>query len=427
MVTTTATKVGSASSPRVDILFEPENKSQDGFVASTASRVLYSGAFGAGKTIALCTKSLKLAQDYPGNFGYVCRKTRASLTLSTLSTFLEMVCPRELIVSHNKELGLITLGNGSRILFGGLDDPLKLGSLSPAGLGFVGIDESIETTEDDWKMLEGRLRLPGVPHQIFAATNPGPPSHYLYRMFFQDKRGEVYQASSRDNKDLPADYLARLDEFEGVYRERYVLGLWTGLEGLVYSSFDDKVCLLPRFEIPLTWLVYSGHDFGDANPAAIFYAQNPGTGDFYAFAEYAPGPGRSIYDHVQEFNKICKGRTVIKRAGGNHTTEGEIRQGDTAQGWPIMEPKYSQEPKYQIQKVTGLHRLNKVYVFNDLKGYLREKFSFAYEKKDGVLTDKIAHEERYHFMSAERGILSDFTPETVGGNRSSRPVSVYGR
>jgi hypothetical protein len=45
--------------------------------------------------------------------------------------------------------------------------------------------------------------------------------------------------------------------------------------------------------------------------------------------------------------------------------------------------------------------------------YKREKFSFAYEKKDGVLTENIAHEERFHLMSAERGILSDFSPETV--------------
>jgi len=228
-------------------------------------------------------------------------------------------------------------------------------------------------------------------------------------MFFTEVKGEYYQASSLENPELPEDYIARLKEFEGTYYDRYVLGLWKGLEGLIYSSFDDKVCLIPRFEIPKGWLIYSGHDFGLANPAALFYAQDPGTGYFYLFREYLPGIGKSIYDHVQEFKQIIIGYNVIKRVGGSHQEE-EIRQGYTSQGWPINEPK-NNDVSYQIQKVQGLHRLNKVYVFNDLSNYLREKFSFAFKKG----TETIENEARFHLMAAERYILSDFTPETAIG------------
>lgn len=395
--------------PAIQLLYQPINQTQENFVKSQASRILYSGAFGAGKSVALCTKALKLSLDYPKNFGLICRKVRATLTQTTLKTFLELVCPKELIADYNKTEGLITLTNGSQVLFGGLDDPLKLGSLN---LGFAGIDEAIETNEEDWKMLEGRLRLPNVPHQIFGATNPGPPVHYLYKMFFQDKRGEVYQASSLENPELPADYLARLKEFEGTYYERYVLGRWVGMEGLVYSAFNEKVCLIPRFGIPKTWLIYSGHDFGLSNPAALFYAQDPQTGNFYLFQEYVPGSGFGIYDHVQRFKDITKDYHVIMRVGGSHQ-EDEIRQGYTAQGWPITEPKNSGDRKYQIQKVQALHRLNKVFVFNDLREYLREKLSFAYEKNEGQLLDKIKDEPKFHLMAAERYILSDFVPETI--------------
>ena len=402
----------TATKSQVQLIWEPINKAQDDFVASPASRCLFSGAFGAGKTIALLAKGLKLSLDYPKNYGLVCRKVRATLGQTTLKTFLERVCPRELIVDYNKSEGLITLTNGSQLLFGGLDDPLKLGSLE---LGWAGIDEAIETNEDDWKMVEGRLRKVGVPHQIFAATNPGPPSHYLYRMFWQENKGSVYQASSYDNPALPEDYKQRLAEFEGVYKDRYVLGLWKGLEGLVYSSFDEKICLIPRFEIDKSWPVYSGHDFGLVNPAALFYAGSPGTGDFFAFAEYVPGIKMGYYDHVQAFKAITEGRNVLKRVGGNHQEEGE-RQAYTAQGWPISEPKHSLDKALQIKMVQGMHRLNKVYIFNDLTNYVREKFSFV--TKD----DKIQDEAKFHCMACERHILSDFTPETVVSG-SARPVS----
>jgi len=402
----------------VELKYRAINKTQADFVESSAPRVLFSGAFGAGKSVALCTKALKLSLDYPDNFGLICRKVRATLSQTTLKTFLDMVCPRELIREYNKTEGLITLTNGSQVLFGGLDDPLKLGSLN---LGWVGIDEAIETTEDDWKMLEGRLRLPGVHHQIFAATNPGPPAHYLYTMFFDLKRGEVYQASSLENPELPADYKVRLSEFEGTYYQRYVLGQWVGMEGLVYSAFNERVCLIPRFEIPKRWLVYSGHDFGIANPAAVFYAQDPDTGNFYLFTEYMPGSGLGIYDHIQTFKKMTEGYNVVMRVGGSHQ-EGEIRQGYTMQGWPITEPKYSKDKKYQIQKVQDLHRLNKVFIFNDLKQYLREKLSFAYEKtQDGMLEEKIQDEARFHLMAAERYILSDFASERIP-QRDTMPV-----
>jgi len=169
----------------INVRFNPVNEAQRGFSESEAPGVLFSAAFGAGKTLSLCAKALRLSLDHPGNFGLIARKTRASLTHTTLRTWWEQVCHPGLVKEYNKTDGLVTLTNGSAIIFGGLDDPLKMGSLE---LGWAAIDEAIETTEDDWQMLEGRLRLPNVPHQIIGATNPGRPAHYLHEMFFRGGR-----------------------------------------------------------------------------------------------------------------------------------------------------------------------------------------------------------------------------------------------
>ncbi len=194
--------------------------------------------------------------------------------------------------------------------------------------------------------------------------------------------------------------------------------------GVIYSAFDESVCLIDRFPIPTTWLIYVGHDFGANNPAALFYAQDPATGLFYLFHEYLPGPGFSTAQHVEAFKKIVilpgeegkdKPRTynVIKRVGGNKASEGEVRDNYTSHGWPISEPKLGHvEPR--IDKVIGMHKLNKIFVFRDCRNYLDEKRTFARElDAQQRVTMKIQDESRFHLMSAEQYIISDFTPETV--------------
>jgi len=201
--------------------------------------------------------------------------------------------------------------------------------------------------------------------------------------------------------------------------------------GPLFDCFNEADDVIDRFEIPKNWLIYSGHDFGDAHTAALFYAQDPATGNLFAFAEYLPEPSKGIYDHVQDFKQITAGYNVLQRVGGNHA-EGQIRQGYTSQGWPISEPKHSQDVKLQRKLVQGMHRLNKVFIFNDLVNCYRELLSMAFKKDGSTLTDLIDNEPRFHLLACARYILSNFTPETVetGQSRQSifgTPVSQPGR
>lgn len=182
--------------------------------------------------------------------------------------------------------------------------------------------------------------------------------------------------------------------------------------GLIYHTFNESVCVIDRFPIPDSWLVYSGHDFGADNPAALFTACDPATGNFYHFHEYLPGSGISVNERVEQFKVITQGKQVIKRVGGSHGEE-EVRQAYNAHGWIISEPKLRHvEP--QIEKVIGLHQMNKIFVFRDLTHYLDEKRSFARKLDDtGEPTEQIQNESRFHLMACERYLMSDFTPETA--------------
>ena len=192
--------------------------------------------------------------------------------------------------------------------------------------------------------------------------------------------------------------------------------------GLVYDSFDERACVINRAPIDKTWEIYVGHDFGASNPAALFFAMNPGTGQLRLFAEYLPGPGRSIHEHVQAFQKITEGYNVIRRVGGSHQ-EDEIRQGYSAHGWHILEPK-NNKVEFQILQVQGFHKLNKIEVFNDMANYLDEKRAFSRKLDDaGQVTEDLDSPERFHLMAAERYLVSDFIPETVVSVGRQKAVS----
>lgn len=189
--------------------------------------------------------------------------------------------------------------------------------------------------------------------------------------------------------------------------------------GLIYDAFNETTCKVNRFPLPKEWPRYVGHDFGGANPAAMFYAQDPATGYFYAYHEYLPGGGRSTAEHVEEFKEITAGFNVLKRAGGSHQEE-EIREAYRAHGWQIQEPKIH-SVEAGIDKVYALHKLNKLFIFNDLYAYLDEKLSYSRKLDDNYNpTEEIEDKERYHLMDAERYILSDFTPETA---MSDKPIT----
>ena len=231
-----------------------------------------------------------------------------------------------------------------------------------------------------------------------------------------DKSIDVIQFDSIANPAYPMEEFERARASLPPWKfSMFNRGRFETPAGLVYDSFNES-CIIDRFPIPKEWPVYVGHDFGTANPAALFVTQNLGTGEFIVFQEYVPGAGRSAHDHVQEWLKMTSGLNVIARIGGSHQEE-ETRQLYTAHGWHIMEPR-QRSVQEQVLRVIGQHRLNKTKVFRDMSHYLDEKQSFSYELDEKYQpTDKFEDEQNYHLMAAERYLHTYFTPETVVPNQ----------
>lgn len=326
--------------------------------------------------------------------------------------------------------GTVKVIDQTRIIFGSATQPESIESATAKA---AVCDEAGQKQFllGSWEAIQRRLSL-NQGRCLFGTTlyNSGWFINEIYEPALRNEPGyELIQFDSTMNPAFPkVEYERAMRTLPAWKFAMFYKGTFLRPAGLVYDSFDPAACKIPRFEIPKNWLIYVGHDFGSANPAAIFYAQDPATGQFYAFYEYLPGQGRSAYDHVQEFKKITAGYNVVNRVGGNQTTEDEIRQGYTAHGWHIQAPKLKNVVE-QINKVYAMHKLNKIKVFNDLHNYLDQKTSFSYELDDRYNpTDKYEDEAKYHLLAAERYVLSDFTPETVENQAEAfTQRSIFGR
>lgn len=182
---------------------------------------------------------------------------------------------------------------GQQVFFRGLDDPLKLASIScPVGMiCWAWIEEAYEIdTESDFDLIDDVIRGEFPPEavgyfkQITLTFNPWSSSHWLKRRFFDAEPDPDILAMTttyRCNEWLDEADLRRFELMRESNPSRYRVageGDW-GIDGEVFFEEwrDDPAHYVDRlwthviepFEIPPDWRIYRGFDFGYAKPFSI--------------------------------------------------------------------------------------------------------------------------------------------------------------
>lgn len=254
---------------------------QRAFHSSDALFRAFVGGFGSGKTLAGCWEALDLSVAYPRNVGLICRKTYRELADSTQRTFMEIV-PPQLVASYSKRDEVVTLTNGSQIMFRSLDDIQKFRSVN---LGWWYLDEASEIDDEDVPtMLLGRLRLAHVPWRgAFVTSNPPHQDHWLYKWAVEKavaspSRYMLVQASTYDNPFLPREYVETLEkEYSAQWVSRFLAGEFGHITPgtPVYEHFMEKIHVVQQIE----WLhdrpVFRSWDFGWLHPAVLYSQIGP--------------------------------------------------------------------------------------------------------------------------------------------------------
>ena len=320
--------------------------------------------------------------------------------------------------SHERERG----GPAWRVVFGSATNPESIESATAKAAWCDELGQH-QFQRQAWEAVLRRLSL--AQGRVLGTSTPYEWGWFKSEIYDRWAKGDpdidVVQGDSIDNPAFPKEEYERARatmprwKFNLFYR-----GMFEKPAGLIYDAFDEGVCKIKRFALPGAWPRYVGHDFGPNNTAAVWYAQDPGTGYLYAYREYLAG-GLSAFDHAQKFIAMSVGETVVRRTGGANHEDG-WRESFSAAGWPIVKPRM-REVEAGIKRVYGWHQQNRLFVFDDLQVYLDEKLSYSRKLDDNYQpTMEIDNKSRYHLMDAERYMLSDFAPEMLQSGQSVKAV-----
>lgn len=244
------------------------------------------GSRASKKSTTTALNMIYRIMTYPNSNGLVIRKVFRTIKDSCFSQ-LKWAIHRLKVDKYwkatNSPLELTYLPTGQKILFRGLDDPLKVTSVAvdKGSLCFLWIEEAYEImSEDDFNMLDESIRgqVPdGLFKQITLTLNPWNDRHWIKKRFFDtaDKDILAITTNYKCNEWLDESDLKVFETMKLHNPKRYRvagLGEWGVVDGLVYENvredrFNKEDVIKNNPNIKPVF----GLDFGYTNdPTALF-------------------------------------------------------------------------------------------------------------------------------------------------------------
>lgn len=255
------------------------------FWCAREREILVEGPRGTGKTRTILEFIDALCRQFPGLSVLIVRKYQRTLATTCLRTFNEQVLPSRgggvsWFGGSDNEPASYRYSNGSRIVVGGMDNPDKVKS---SEYDFIYENECTELTEEEHESL-----LPLLRHQVngkrvieaqrvVGDCNPANAGNWANQ---RCERGQMrrIKTSLKDNPsyydadgaitEMGEAYLATLTSLTGPRRERWLLGMWTGVENACYPTFDRTQQIRP-LEPGLQLTTVIGEDYGSQHLCTV--------------------------------------------------------------------------------------------------------------------------------------------------------------
>ena len=212
--------------------------------------VIADGSIRSGKTVSMALSfTLWAMTTFNGHNFAICGKTIHSARRNVIQPLKQMLTSRGYEIRDVRNENILIIShkeNGKEILnyfyiFGGKDE----GSQDLIqGITLAGIfcDEVALMPESFVNQATGRCSVTGS--KMWFSCNPSNPNHYFKKGWIDkavEKRILYLHFTMEDNPSLSAEIKKRYEKmYAGVFRKRFILGLWVTADGLVYSMFDPE-------------------------------------------------------------------------------------------------------------------------------------------------------------------------------------------
>jgi len=381
--------------------------------------ILYSGAYGAGKTILLAHVVIQNCIMHPRSLWFFGSQTVPMLRDTILRTFKEEVelyqdCinKAKLDIKLEKKFlpSIMTYKffNDSEVLFRSCDEPSKFKSLNLEGFA---IDEPVDIDEDVFLMLQGRLRGTHTKHHLgVLAGNPAGRTCWVYEKFFRRKKSEYFtvQTTTYDNIFLPPDYIPGLEQsYDEDYKRRYLYGKWGSFEGQIYKDFSYNKHV-GDFNRQRYKYYIGGYDDGFRNPACFLTIGVSSDNELYIVDELYKSDMTST-EIVEEVHELDKRYSFTK-----------IFADPSAQNWisvarekklPVRDA--NNDLNSGISKLKNFFRNDIIFIDKRCKNLVKELESYRYEKDRGSVRKNDSErpiKKDDHACDALRYAITEFNP-----------------
>lgn len=236
--------------------------------------------------------------QYPEANTLVIRQTASTLKDSCFAQLLWAVDRLRVAAwwkARVSPLELEYLPTGQKILFRGLDDAMKVTSITvrTGVLCWGWVEEAYEIDEEDFNRLDESLRgdmPPGYFIQWTITFNPWSASSWLKARFFDIPKDNVFTATTTYtcNEWLTNEDRAVFEDMRLFDPKRYKvagLGDWGIENGQFFDVFNEAVHVVKPFKIPDGWIRYRAMDWGTAHPYSVLWIAVDYDGNSYVYRE----------------------------------------------------------------------------------------------------------------------------------------------
>lgn len=382
------------------------------------------GSRGSKKSKTIAINMIYRIMKYPESNLLVIRRVFNTLRNSCRADLIWAI--NRLKVNHlwrvpKGEHTLTYLPTGQQILFAGLDDPLKLTSITVAQgyLNFVWIEEAFQIEKQEmFETLEESIRgilPPHLFHQITLSFNPWSEDHWLRKRFYNDTYDREYTddliyAITTDytmNEFLDEVTLKRFEEMKIKRPNRFRvagLGEWGIAEGLVYNNwevleFDPVKLLRSDFSLEAAF----GLDFGFTNDPSAFIAVIVDLRNkrLFIFDEF--------YKKRLLNNEIAEEIKTRGYSKDEITADcAEAKSIEEIRSYGISRIKQSSKGKGSVNQGIQYIQQFDIYVHPKCTNTIMEFKNYVWEEKNGITLNKAA-DNYNHLMDALRYALEKYS------------------